>query len=253
MSAIYAYFSKEPECCFMATDDRENTTGRKVDKLQIVNNRWVLSCYGQDIVSSAVSAISYMEYFRSTIFSTEDLVAQIIRATRAIANRMYPAYLKSYESGKISPSAWEAIQQNSLNIVILDTVDLRLLQVDFGSAFPPDGIVDSPEIETSFEANKLHRFVLAGGITNRPFDEISVDENFYARAERIVESDRLENPNIGKLGMAFIKSAGESSVTSVFSDVDDFIANTYDPEYLVGFNISVGTSLQTMKKNAENA
>jgi hypothetical protein len=40
--------------------------------------------------------------------------------------------------------------------------------------------------------------------------------------------------------MVFIKAVGETFVNSVFSDVDDFINNTYDPEYLVGFNITVG-------------
>ena len=239
MSAIYAYFSKEPECCFMATDDRENTTGRKVDKLQVFKNRWVLCCYGQDIVSSAISAVSYMEYFKTSVFSTQDLVTMIVRATQSISQRMYPAYLKYYESGKISKSAWEAIQQNSLNVVILDSVDFELSEVSFGSAFPPERVLDSPQINTSFVSNKLHRFVIARAIHNRPFDNLSADDDFYAQAKRIVEFDRLEDANIGNLGMVFIKSAGESSVTSVFSDMEDFIANTYDPSFLVGFNISV--------------
>jgi hypothetical protein len=180
-----------------------------------------------------------MESFRNTIFSTQDLIAQIIRATKGISQKMYPAYLKSYKSGKISQSAWEAIQQNSLNVVFLDSINLELFEINFGSAFPPKGILDSPRIQTSFEANRLHRFVLAQGIANRPFDTISVDDDFFAQAERIVKSDRAENPSIGSLGMVFIKAFGETAVTSVFSDVDDFIKNTYDPEYLIGFNITV--------------
>jgi hypothetical protein len=239
MSVIYAFFSKEAECCFLATDDCENTTGRKVDKIQVLKNRWVLSCYGQDIVSAAIGAVSYIEYFRNTVFSTEDIIAQIVRATKRISQKMYPAYLKSYESGNISQSAWEAIQQNSLNVIILDSVNFQLSEANFGSAFPPDRILDTPDIKTAFEADKLHRFVLTERIRNRPFDAISVDDDFFAQAERIVKSDKAENPNIGNLGMVFIKAVGETAVNSVFSDVDDFVNNTYDPEYLIGFNISV--------------
>jgi len=103
MTAICAYFSMQSRCCFVAADDIEYTTGRKVDKLHLLQERWIIASHGQDITELSINAVTYFQGFDKLDFSkTELVIDHVIRATKGISQRLYPEYLKSHQSGRIS-------------------------------------------------------------------------------------------------------------------------------------------------------
>jgi hypothetical protein len=239
MTAIYSYFSTQPRCSFIAADNIEYTSGRKVDKLHFLEDRWIIACYGQDIAELSINAVTYFQGFDLLDFSTaERIIDHIIRATRGIAQRVYPEYLKSYQSGRISQEDWDIVLRNNLNVVILDTSELTLYDVGFGSAFPPSSILDSPVIRKDFAPGCLHRFALAERIQNRPFDSIDPSQDLLAQIGKIVEHDRIENSAIGSLGATVVKTSTGTITRTAFSGIDEYVASNFGVAAL-GFHLIV--------------
>ena len=232
MTAIYAFASKHDQFAFIVSDNVEINSRKKVDKVFLLENRFAIAVFGQDVAVHAIEAMVRFE--KCSNFVPFGLFKRIIqemgRNTKAICERLYPMYLKKIEEGEIAEKDWDQVLNNTLNIVVLDCSTYSLYQADFGYPFPPEKLFDKPKSKV-LTGRWLHLFALAQVVTGSSQEDIdisSLKDDPYGFMQDRINQDKLKNQQIGNLGASIVVREGKLEVRSCFSDPLDFIKETYD-------------------------
>lgn len=241
MTAIYCYLSTDGRNAAMVSDDLEYTTKRRVDKIFLVDDRWAVAFYGQDLPDEAISVLNH---FRDTTIaftpnSTGELINQIALVSKSVGERVYPVYLDQIKRGIISDENWALVKANSLNMLVFDSLEFRLTNVSLGYPFPPERIILDPEPENSFEWGKVHRFALASKIIGGSKGTIDERLDLPSQLHKVLEDDRQINGAIGSPGAFYSKQGDNHRFISCYRDFQEYIENYYDPRLMTGFNLNV--------------
>jgi hypothetical protein len=251
MTAIYGFASKEDEFAFLAADNvAYDGKISKIDKIEIVDERFAIGTYGQELPKHAVSVLSYFKNTSNhcTSKSLGEIVNKLYLYTKQIAEHLYPQYL---ESKSVTKEAMDLCHNETANFVILDCRDFALYNIGIGSTFPPEKMTQ-PEV-TKLEEAKLHKFALAENdvfdkatFMNDPCKTINdwfwrdnehyqLCKSFYTQNE--LKLRNLENMLVGELGAHVFVSGNCIKYYSAFNDPSELINASFSR--IIGYNISV--------------
>jgi hypothetical protein len=62
-------------------------------------------------------------------------------------NWRYPEFLHNKEAGKITDIQWDLLLEERSSVIVLDSQELQMYELQFGCCFPPDGLFRQPVIK----------------------------------------------------------------------------------------------------------
>lgn len=240
MTAIYGFASKQDNTAFIAADNLEYNSKKRVDKIHYLENRFAIGITGQDIVASVLASMVSFETcsnFKKSI-SIEKLVADILKYTGILSQCVYPKYEKEVRNGRLPKAHLEIAKRNSITLIILDCLNYELFEAFLGSAFPPDNLRKHADIKKLFD-NKLHLFSLAAKDGRASQEDLDIKaipdiQNFLLNR---VNKDKSRKPIIGDLGATVISKNNKAEYFSCFSTISELIKESFD--FVPGFTINM--------------
>ncbi len=235
MTAIYLYFNNVENKAICASDNYDFINERIVDKISFIQNRWIISFYGMDILDNTINIINYFSSFSNIkpYSSTNDLINDITNTNNKISTNLYPCYKKAYDEKKINEKNWNILSDNGITFIIFDIETFEAFSVNLGFAIPPIKLLKKPEI-LKLLPMIFHRFALAANIPHKPFDhEIIENPLKITIIEKIINNDRKINENIGLVGTYFILDNKNIQFKSAFKNYDEYINSFFNPKYYI--------------------
>lgn len=228
MTAIYSYISQEHKTGFIAADDIELNTGKRVDKIVLVANRFAIGVHGKTSVIRALETIASFQQYNNVekINSLEQLLCSTWQLTKVICDFQYKERLKAKENGDLSEKDWADFIASSATLVILDCRDLCLFEVEQKALFPPDKIDDHAEMRQK-SYDKLHLASFASIAARRDWEELNLSDiqNPFKFAKKRFETDRARVSNIGGLGTIVVINNEKLLYHSAFNSPLKYLLN----------------------------
>lgn len=240
MTAIYAFTSPSSRRAAVAADDVEYNTGKRVDKVHRVFDRYVLAVHGSDIIEHAIGAVARFfgvedHHAPETI---DELVRDLALAGKEVTPIVFPQYEKAHKKGQISEQDWQVLLANPTSLVVLDAENLRMCNVDFGYPFPPGRLKLTPTLR-DLEPEMLHRFALAANVVPgpEPLDLPSIGDlpAFFART---LAADRKKEKALGSIGAMVTVDGEQCTVRSCLKNPVDFVQQHFG-HGLLGFQVAI--------------
>lgn len=245
MTALYGFASKNDKLAFMGADNIEYFSGRKVEKILFIEERYAIGIYGQDTPKHVIEAIKVLSGAINipNHESIQSLLQTISRTLFRLSQCLYPYYKSAVEKGSIPEEHWDILQKESLSLAILDCLNYELYKVELGSFFPPK--LSSPQLQELL-SDRLHLFALAAS-GKEAIECLSANARrnpIQLLRDRIHhDKSRFQN-KVGDLGSHIMVTKDHTiTYSSAFSDAGDYIYQSYKNAPL-GFSINGGTSFE---------
>jgi len=230
MTAIYAFASKSNKLAFIASDNIEIKSRKKVDKVFLLEGHFYVGVLGPDVAVEAIDAMKKFEDYPNftPLDSAQTIMEKIGEYTKVLCNYHYRKHLEDSKFNKTTQRDWDEILKNDLKIVVLDFLKYDLYKADFGYPFPPEKLLDKPEIKKLTDGI-LHLFGFAKDVAKSSQENIdirSIKDDPYSFVQERINQDKLRVQQIGDLGASIIVKEGKSEFLSCFSDPLEYIEET---------------------------
>ncbi|WP_437513049.1 hypothetical protein [Sorangium sp. So ce1099] len=225
MTVIASFFTTKSRRAYLGADDLALPGGTRVDKVELVDGRFAVACYGVDIVMHAVAALkgfgTDIELADGSKFgrasSLDEFLARVAVLLPTVARRKHELAEKHTKSSEGKGYYSKTPLGVNSTLIILDCKTTQLFEVPINNIIPPQHAYTlKPK---ALAADTWHTW--PNGLLNNAALEITTARRSLSDA--IKEAEERHGPYYGSAGAEVRLSSGNLIYRTCFSSLEDFI------------------------------
>lgn len=239
MTVLFAFTSPKHNLSFLGSDDREGHTGQRHEKINILLNRLLFGCIGNNTLVTAANMAGYLGQEPTLLRdyspylppdSLEKLCETICRVLPMIASTLERNMKESVTAGMRTAAQQLHLNQQRSSLALIDTRTHRISIAEFGLIFPARNSYTFTL--TDLPVERVFRF----GINNpQDMGEIPSDAIMspYDWCSGEIEQARIllerhgHKDVLGEIGCCYLVKSNEITKKSAYSSLEEMVLRYY--------------------------